>query len=186
MSPTTSDPQLLHDTRTASGTSLEALAARGPVVLIFLRHFGCPLCQEMVADVAARRAVIAANGTTVVFVHMHPEPQAAAFFARFGVHDLERVSDPGRTLYRAFGVPRAGPSSWLDPGTWRSYFRTIVRGHHRPAYVGGDVSQASGVVRLVEGRVVRADVPAGMTARADFDDLLACPVQPGAQPPYQA
>ena len=75
---------------------------------------------------------------------------------------------------------RATPSSWFHPGTWRSYFRTIVRGHHRPGYVGGDVGQASGVVRLAGGRVERAAVPAGMTARADFDDLLACPVQPAA------
>ena len=186
MSPTTSDPHLLRATTTASGSSLQALAARGPLVLVFLRHFGCPLCQEMVADVAARRGAMLANGTTVVFVHMHPEPQAAAFFTRFGVQDLERVSDPGRTLYAAFGVPRATPSSWLHPGTWRSYVRTIVRGHHRPGYVGGDIGQASGVVRLIDGRVERMAVPAGMTARADFDDLLACPVQPAARPPSPA
>ena len=68
--------------------------ARGPLLLVFLRHFGCPLCQEMVADVAARRTAMADSGTTVVFVHMHPEPQAAAFFARYGVSDLQRVSDP--------------------------------------------------------------------------------------------
>jgi len=186
MSPNASDLTALRATKTASGASLETLAAHGPLVLVFLRHFGCPLCQEMVADVAARRAAMAASGTTVVFVHMHPEPQAAAFFTRFGVQDLQRVSDPGRTLYRAFGVPRVGPTSWLDPGTWRSYFRTIVRGHHRPGYVGGDIGQASGVVRLVDGRIERVDVPAGMTSRADFDDLLACPVQPAAQPQARA
>jgi peroxiredoxin len=172
------DSHVLGAASTATGASLEALAARGPLLLVFLRHFGCPLCQEMVADVAARRSAMAASGTTVVFVHMHPEPQAAAFFARFGVSDLERVSDPVRTLYGAFGVPQVGPSSWLDPGTWRSYFRTIVHGRHLPGYVGGNVAQGSGVVRLVDGRVERAAVPAGMTARADFDDLLSCPVQP--------
>jgi peroxiredoxin len=186
MSPSIPDPPLLRTITTASGATLDALAARGPLVLVFLRHFGCPLCQEMVADVAARRAAMTASGTTVVFVHMHPEPQAAAFFARFGVQDLERVSDPARTLYRAFGVPRATPSSWFHPGTWASYFRSIVRGHHRPGYVGGDVGQASGVVRLVDGRVERVAVPAGMTERADFDDLLACPVQPAARPPSPA
>jgi peroxiredoxin len=182
MSSPTPDPQVLAAATTAAGTSLATLAARGPILLVFLRHFGCPLCQEMVADVAAGRTAKAASGTTVVFVHMHPEPQAAAFFARFGVSDLERVSDPTRTLYRAFGVLRVVPSSWLSFGLLRSYFRSILGGHHLPGYVGGDVRQASGVVRLVNGRVERVDVPAGMTARADFDDLLTCPVQsdPGA------
>ena len=95
MSFQTLDSQVLAAVRTAAGTSLDALATRGPLLLVFLRHFGCPLCQEMVADVAERREAMTASGTTVVFVHMHPEPQAAAFFARFGVSNLQRVSDPG-------------------------------------------------------------------------------------------
>jgi peroxiredoxin len=177
MSSPTLDPDLLASSTTAAGTSLATLATRGPVLLVFLRHFGCPLCQEMVADAAARRSAMTASGTTVVFVHMHPEAQAAAFFARFGASDLERVSDPSRTLYRAFGLPRVVPSSWFSLATLRSYFRSIVGGHHLPGYVGGDVGQASGVVRLVGGRIERVDVPAGMTVRADFDDLLTCPVQ---------
>ena len=106
--------QALLAMRTAGGDTLASLAARGPLLLVFLRHFGCPLCQEMVADVAARRTAMADSGTTVVFIHMHPEPQAAAFFARHGVSDLQRVSDPARTLYRAFGVPCARPTSWLE------------------------------------------------------------------------
>ena len=113
--------QALLAMRTADGDTLASLAARGPLLLVFLRHFGCPLCQEMVADVAARRTAMADSGTTVVFVHMHPEPQAAAFFARYGVSDLQRVSDPARTLYRAFGVPRARPTSWLSLGSLRHY-----------------------------------------------------------------
>ena len=134
MSPTIPD-QALHAMRTADGDTLASLAARGPLLLVFLRHFGCPLCQEMVADVAARRTAMADSGTTVVFVHMHPEPQAAAFFARYGVSDLQRVSDPNRTLYRAFGVPRARPTSWLSLGSLRHYLSAMRRGH-MPKLVG--------------------------------------------------
>ena len=167
----------LQTMHTTSGETLAALAGRGPLLLVFLRHFGCPLCQEMVADVAARRDVLAASGTTVVFVHMHPEPQAAAFFARYGVQDLQRVSDPARTLYRAFEVPQARPSSWLSLGTLRHYLSAIVRGGHRPRLVGGDVGQMSAVVRIVDGRIDRDLRAAGFDVRPDFDDLLACPVR---------
>jgi hypothetical protein len=147
------------------------------VLLVFLRHFGCPLCQEMVADIAARRSTIESSGTTVVFVHMHPEPQAAAFFAKYGVGDLQRVSDPDRTLYGAYGLPRATPSSWFGLGTLRHYLDAIVRGRHRPALVGGDVLQMSGVVRLVDGRVEQIVRDGGFATRPDFDDLLACPTR---------
>jgi peroxiredoxin len=175
MSPATPDhaPLAMH---TAAGDTLASLAARGPLLLVFLRHFGCPLCQEMVADVASRRAAMAASGTTVVFVHMHPESQAAAFFARYGVCDLQRVSDPERTLYRAFGVPRARPTSWLSLGSLRHYLSAIRRGH-LPKLVGGDVGQMSAVVRIVDGRVDRDLRDTGFATRPDFDDLLACPVR---------
>jgi len=163
--------------RTARGDTLADLAARGPLVLVFLRHFGCPLCQEMVADVAARRATMTGNGTTVVFVHMHPEPQAAAFFARYGVSDLQRVADPDRTLYRAFGVPRARPTSWLSFGTLRHYLSAIFRGGHLPNLVGGDVGQMSAVVRIVDGRIDRDLRGPGFETRPDFDDLLTCPTR---------
>ena len=162
--------------RTASGDTLASIAAGGPVLLVFLRLFGCPLCQEMVADVAARRTAMADCGTTVAFVHMHPEPQAAAFFARYGVSDLQRVSDPGCTLYRAFGVPRARPTSWLSLGSLRHYVSAMRHGH-LPKLVGGDVGQMSAVVRIVDGRVDRDVRDAGFDARPDFDDLLACPIR---------
>jgi peroxiredoxin len=167
----------LRTLRTASGESLASLAGQGPLLLVFLRHFGCPLCKEMVADVAARRALIVASGTIVVFVHMHPEPQAAAFFARYGVQDLQRVSDPNRTLYRAFDVPTAAPSSWLSLGSLRHYLSAIVGGGHLPWLAGGDVGQMSAVVRIVDGRIDRDLRAAGFDVRPDFDDLLTCPVR---------
>lgn len=168
--------QALLATRTAAGDTLASLSARGPLLLVFLRHFGCPLCQEMVADVAARRAAMADSGTTVVFVHMHPEPQAAAFFARYGVSDLQRLSDPACTLYRAFGMPRARPTSWLSLGSLRHYLSAMRRGH-MPKLVGGDVAQMSGVVRIVDGHIDRDLRNTGFAARPDFDDLLACPIR---------
>ena len=174
MSLSAPDQSLLE--RTATGDTLASLAARGPLLLVFLRHFGCPLCQEMVADVAARRTAMAAGETTVVFVHMHPEPQAATFFARYGVSDLQRVSDPGCTLYRAFGVPKARPTSWLSLGSLRHYL-SAMRNGHLPKLVGGDVGQMSAVVRIVDGRIDRDLRHQGFDARPDFDDLLACPVR---------
>ena len=179
MSPPIPDPALLA-TRTSRGETLAALAQRGPLLLVFLRHFGCPLCQEMVADVAARRATMTASGTTVVFVHMHPEAQAAAFFARYGVQDLQRVSDADRTLYRAFQVPRAKPTSWMSLGSLRHYISAIFGGGHLPGLVGGDVGQMSAVVRIVDGRIDRDLRTPGFESRPDFDDLLTCPTRLGA------
>lgn len=162
------DQALLH-ARTQDGETLEALARRQPLLLVFLRHFGCALCREMVADVARRRAAIAAQGTEVAFVHMHAESLAARYFAEYGLGDVRRVSDPQHRLYEAFGLIRARPAHWLSWAVLRRYVDAIFRGGHRPGYVGGDVLQMPGMFLLRQGEVVRSFRP---TQVSDQHDLL--------------
>jgi hypothetical protein len=88
------------------------------------------------------------------------------------------VSDPARTLYQAFSIPRARPASWLSFGSLRHYLDAIFRGRHLPALVGGDVGQMAGVFRLVDGRIERAVTADRFETRPDFDELLTCPVRP--------
>ena len=38
--------------RTESGSTLQALVEDSPVVLVFLRHFGCSFCRQVMSDVA--------------------------------------------------------------------------------------------------------------------------------------
>lgn len=104
-------------------------------------------------------------------MHMHPEPQAAAYFERYGVGDLPRVSDPDARLYVAFGLGRAAPSNWLRPATIRRYLDAIVGGGHRPALVGGRLRQMPGAFLLANGEVVKSFRHASVSDRLDLDDL---------------
>ena len=38
--------------RTESGATLLALVQESPVLLVFLRHFGCSFCRQAISDVA--------------------------------------------------------------------------------------------------------------------------------------
>ena len=82
---------------------------------------------------------------------------------------------PVGPLYRAFGVPRARPTSWLSLGSLRHYLSAMRHGH-LPKLVGGNVGQMSAVVRIVDGRMTSDVRDPGFDARPDFDDLLACPI----------
>ena len=47
---------------TESGASLHDLASASPVLLIFLRHFGCSFCRQTISDVADLRGELDGRG----------------------------------------------------------------------------------------------------------------------------
>ena len=127
------------------------------------------------AAIADRAAAIDAKGTQVAFVHMHPESQALAYFARYGAGDFPRVSDPRRRLYAAFELSQATASNWLSLATMRRYFEAIFRRGHLPALVGGSVRQMPGAFLIANGAIVKAFRHESVGDRLDLDDLTTPP-----------
>ena len=164
--------QALAELKTPDGAALLELSQQQPVLAVFLRHFGCALCREMVADVAQHRRAIEAAGMRVVFVHMHPETMAAKYFAEYGLADVARISDPGHRLYEAFGLARTRPTHWLDRSVIVRYIDAIFRRGHRPGYVGGDVLRMPGAFIVRDGAIVRAVRPSTLSDRIDILQLV--------------
>ncbi|MEN0021340.1 MAG: hypothetical protein AAF747_10705, partial [Planctomycetota bacterium] len=93
---------VLASTRTASGRSLADLSREQPLVIVFLRHFGCTFCRETLKDLARQRDAVERAGMKPVFVHMLPDAKSAeaeAHFARYDLPEFEHVGDPDKTLY---------------------------------------------------------------------------------------
>src|SRR5271168_1109890 len=101
--------------RTESGASLLGLAEASPVLLIFLRHFGCSFCRQAISDVADLKDELARRGVRPVFVHLGTPERAKPFFEYYGIGDVERVSDPEAKIYRdpMFALPRMHPALTL-------------------------------------------------------------------------
>ncbi len=59
--------------RDQQGRTVEELSNDQPVLLIFLRHFGCTFCREALADLRVQRSRIEAAGVRIAVVHMSPE-----------------------------------------------------------------------------------------------------------------
>ncbi len=70
------------------------------------------------ADVAAARAAIRDAGAQVAFVHGGSAAEADAWFAKYGLDDVIRVSDPALAHYRAFGLGRTRLQALVDPQVW--------------------------------------------------------------------
>jgi len=159
--------------KTQFGVSLEEISRLSPVLLVFLRHAGCTFCREALADLAAQRAEIEAQGTRVVLVHMSAEENAAAIFAKYGLEDVARVSDPGCAVYRAFGLPRGSLGDVLGPKVWWRGFQAAILGRHGLGALQGDGFQMPGVFLLFPGEVVRSYRHQSAADRPDYMALVS-------------
>lgn len=168
--------------RTNDGMSLLQLSKEHPIMLLFLRHAGCMFCREALSDVAAQRKQIEATGTRIVLVHMSREPQAGSFFRKYGLEDLPRVSDPQRSLYRAFGLGRGGLMQLAGPAVWLRAIRAAIFQRHGVGEAVGDVFQMPGVFMVYHGHVVRSFVHHSVADRPDYRGFVALQSVPIPEP----
>jgi hypothetical protein len=142
---------------TESGANLLALAEASPVLLIFLRHFGCSFCRQAISDIADLRGELDRRGVRPVFVHLGTPERAKPFFDYYGIGDVERVSDPEKRVYRlpVFQLGRSSP--WLaliQPSVWVGWLKGALF-KHGIGMIKEDGSQMPGVFFLKGPKIVR-------------------------------
>jgi peroxiredoxin len=149
--------QVLASVRTESGASLLELVEASPVLLVFLRHFGCSFCRQAISDVADLKEELARRGVRPVFVHLGTLERAKPFFDYYGIGDVERVSDPGATLYRnpVFAISRIHPAlTLLQPAVWAGWLKGAIFKHGIGA-IKEDGEQMQGIFFLKGPKIVR-------------------------------
>jgi peroxiredoxin len=152
---------------TQHGGSVAALSDDHALLLVLLRHFGCAFCREALSDLAARRAEIETAGATIVLVHMAGDRQAGEFFARYGLGDVPRVSDPERALYRALGVREAELAEVLTREVFRRGAEAWRSGHRMGLVVRGAL-QMPGLFIVYRGEVADSFRHARVSDRPDY------------------
>ena len=102
-----------------SGETLTEMAENQPVLLVFLRQFGCSFCREAISDLSKRRKKFEQHGVRVVFVHMAPDPLTAEkFFKKYKIHPVDHINDPEKIFYRAFGLGKTSGGQLLGLMNW--------------------------------------------------------------------
>lgn len=163
--------ETLEAARTNRDRSLLTLS-REPLLVVFLRHLGCSFCREALADLAERRADIEAAGARIVLVHQGPPDEAAMLFARYGLGDVDHVTDADRDLYRALGLRRGTMRQLLGPSVWWRGFTALLHGH-RPGRLRGNGLQMPGAFLISDGQLVRAFRHETAADRPDYCALAA-------------
>ena len=169
-----SDTEFLKQAVTARGANLDDLSKESPLLVVFLRHAGCPFCRETLAELQAKREAIESSGTRIVLVHMMSDADSVVFFRKYRLDDVPRISDPAQTLYQAFGLKRGTLTQVVGPSVWWQGFKATVLGGNLPGKPVGDIYQLPGAFLVHNGEIVRGFEAANSSDRPDYVDLATC------------
>jgi len=140
---------LLGATRTESERTLLELVDERPMLLVFLRHFGCSFCRQAIDDVSQVRGKLADRGVQVAFVHLGSPDRAKPYFDYYKLSDVERVSNPDGSLYRepVFALARVNLLHLIRPAVWMGWLRGAIF-KYRVGLLKEDIQQMPGVFFL--------------------------------------
>lgn len=160
------------------GESLEQISMANPVMVVFLRHFGCTFCREALSDLGRLRPEIEKLGTQLAIIHMSTDDEAEFMLGRYGLADVHRISDPFRRVYKAFELRRGTGSQLLGIRVWwRGFVAGLIKGHGIGP-ISGDALQLSGVFLLWKGKLVREFRHKTSADRPNYREIAACDACP--------
>jgi hypothetical protein len=170
------NPEILEDMLTNEGEPLLKLTYQSPVLLVFLRHFGCVFCKEALHDLAKRQLYFQENHIRLVFVHMADDATSKAYFSNFHFENPVYICDPGQRYYAAFGLQRGSFRQLYGLQTWiRGYQVKKEHGFELElAQKLGDSTQMPGVFVIQDGKIRESFVHRYAAERPDYDRLVQC------------
>lgn len=153
---------------------MAAMTNEQPILLVFLRHFGCTFCREALQDLADRKDEIASYGSKLVLVHMSDVETAERYFAKYGLKGVDHVLDPHCRFYQAFGLLKGTARQLFGLHSWiRGFQAGVIDGHGVGVKQLGDGFQMPGVFILRDGAIVNKFIHKLAGDRPEYVDLLA-------------
>lgn len=153
--------------RAQDGRSLAEISSGRSVLVVFLRHSGCPFCREAIADASRVIDRLRSEQVELVFVTQWPPGPEDELFDKAGLSSALRIDDPDRSLYRAFELKRGNLWQIAGPFVWLRVLSAGLRGH-RVGRAVGNAFQMPGVFLVRDGRVIRSYRHRSQASRPDL------------------
>jgi hypothetical protein len=117
-----------------------------PTLFVFLRHFGCIACSELIAELEPHLLQLHQWGLRTILVGNGAERYIEGFVQRYKLGDkhVEIYTDPSLRAFDAAGLKRSLYAAVGPKGAW-SAIRAFGRGH-RQSSIEGNGAQQGGVM----------------------------------------
>lgn len=148
------DEVLIDDMVDLKGSSILSDDHNGPILMVFLRHFGCVFCRETLKTLSKDRKWIEKMGSKIVLVHQSPVDEAQKELERFGLQDLQTVSDPDCTYYKRFDLDKASGFEMMNMKNILRMLDIMVFKRIFQGKVMGDPYQMPGAFLVKDGQII--------------------------------
>ena len=168
------DKELLMRMTTNIGQSVSDISMTKPVLLVFLRHFGCQYCREAMADLSKFRPTLETQNIELVFVHMAEDEIAEDYFIKFNLKNVQHMSDPTYRYYAAFGLLKASVNQMFGLQSWFRGFSAMAKYGSETGSQLGDNFQMPGVFMIFENEIRDSYIHRNASDRPDYMKLTHC------------
>jgi peroxiredoxin len=162
------------DMKTNIGVTVYDLSKEKPVLLVFLRHFGCIFCREAMKDIASKREMIKSKGIRIVLVHMSEDEVAEEYFKNYKLSGIPHVSDPECKHYASFGLVKGSFSQLFGLKNFLRGIEVTAKGTPLSLKQIGDGFQMPGIFMIRNGQVVDSYIHKTAADRPDYDSIISC------------
>jgi len=164
---------VIQEMKTNNGETIKSLSEQSPVLLVFLRHFGCVFCKEALADLSRLKSSITENGIQLAFVHMASGHVANDYFEQFKLDPAIHVSNPEKNFYTAFGLMKGTISQLYGLRTWIRGFSSSTSNYKLElAEQLGDSTQMPGMFLISKGKVIKEFIHKRASERPDYQAFI--------------
>ncbi len=161
--------------KTNTGESLSALSRTQPILVVFLRRFGCIFCREALLDIKSNQGFFDENGTKVVMVHMSEDSDAEKYFKDYGLEGISHISDPECVLYSKFGLIKGSFSQLYGLKTWIRGFEVVANTPIRPMFNQiGDGLQMPGIFLIHNDQIKESYIHKSVSDKPNYRNLVRC------------
>lgn len=158
---------------TNQSNNLADLSDHSPVLLVFLRHFGCVFCKDSMDEISKKRLSLENRGIKIVMVHMADNQIADIYFNNFGLKGIEHVSDPDCKYYSVFGLVKGSFGQLFGLKTWMRGFEIATTKQMLPSTKRiGDGLQMPGIFLLKSGEVIQSFIHNSVADRPNYETFV--------------
>ncbi len=168
------DSDILSLMTTQTGQNLLELSAEKPILLVFLRHFGCQFCRQAMDELSQRRQELKEGGTELVLVHMANNEDAESYFLKYSLKDVAHISDPDCRFYARFGLVKGSFTQLFGLHTWVKGFSVSSKYGNEMGKHLGDSFQMPGAFMLFQGEIKDQHIHKSASEQPDYERLMRC------------
>lgn len=164
--------EILVSTYTNKDNNLYGMSKERPVLLVFLRHFGCIYCREALHDLAELRKEIEDRNVQIVIVHLSDIELAKTYLEKYSLEDIEQVSDPDCDLYAKFGLVKGSIGQLFGLKVWTRGFGQMAKGNMYSIKQIGDSFQMPGLFVIVDGVIKDMFIHNSIADKPNYIELI--------------